>query len=151
MKVNYVDILLWTAKKLKEQYPTYNLYVDSNEQKITKPSFFLEVVPMETKEGMDFWKYKIVNLLIEYVNPEAMSQEKLQMADDLSDMIGKKITVACSNGQQRNIPVFDKKPTIKDAVIMLVTLEFHDGTPEPLTETPDRAYDDLMEILALNK
>jgi len=57
MKVNYVDILLCTAKMLKTKYPTYNIYVDENEQYITIPSFFIEVVPMKIEEKLDTTKY----------------------------------------------------------------------------------------------
>lgn len=78
MKVNYVDILLSIAKKLKTNYPTYNIYVDDNEQNITIPSFFLEVIPMQTDEKLDYMKYKTTNLIIEYVDIKAMKQDKLQ-------------------------------------------------------------------------
>jgi hypothetical protein len=150
MKVNYVDILLYTAKMLKAKYPTYNIYVDDNEQVITIPSFFIEVIPMKTEEKLDKTKYKIVNLLIEYVDRKALKQDKLQIIDDLNDLIGKGISVIRSDGKSRTLPVFDKKPTIADMAIMLVTLEYYDGLAEPVTLEDDRSYDELMGILNLN-
>lgn len=150
MKTNYVDILLATAKMLKTKYPTYNIYVDDNEKEITVPSFFVEVVPMRMEENFDYLQYKTVNLLIEYINIKAMSQDKLQIIDDLNDLIGHGITVKQTNGKIRTLPVFNKKPTISDVAIMLVTLEYFDGKAEPMISQPDRAYDELMGILALN-
>lgn len=150
MKVNYVDILLYTAKMLKTKYPTYNIYVDDNEQNITVPSFFIEVIPTKTEERFDTTKYKIVNLIIEYVDIKAKKQDKLQMVDDLNDLIGKSITVIRSDGKNRTLPVFNKKPTLADATIMLVTLEYFDGQAEPQTYEADRTYDELMGVLSLN-
>lgn len=151
MKVNYVDILLWTAKMLKTNYPTYNIYVDENEQNITVPSFFIDVVPTKIDEKFDYRKYKAVNLLIEYVDKKAFKQDKLQMIDDLDELIGQGIIVAQSNGNKRTLPVFDKKPTISsDVTIMLITLEYFDGKAEPMSVQPSRTYDELMGILSLN-
>lgn len=150
MKVNYVDILLWTAKMLKTNYPTYNIYVDENEKNITAPSFFIDVVPMQTDERFDYLKYKVVNLIIEYIDIKAMKQDKLQMVDNLNDLIDKGIVVKQSNGTNRTLPVFNKKPTFSNSTIMLVTLEYYDGKNEPEISQPDRNYDDLMGILALN-
>lgn len=150
MKTNYVDILYWTAKMLKTNYPNYNIYIDDDEQDIAIPSFFIDVVPTDTTEGFDILRYKTVNLLIEYVDRTARKEKKLQMVDDLSELIGRGITVAQANGVKRILPVFHKKPTISDATIMLVTLEYYDGHAEPVIQEPDRTYDALMEILALN-
>ena len=150
MKVNYVDILLCTAKMLKTKYPTYNIYVDENEQYITIPSFFIEVVPMKIEEKLDTTKYKAVNIIIEYIDIKAKKQDKLQMIDDLNDLIGKGISVVRSDGKSRTLPVFDKKPTLADATIMLVTVEYFDGQAEPQTKEADRTYDELMGILSLN-
>ena len=150
MKTNYVDILYWTAKMLKTRYPNYNIYVDDNEQDVAIPSFFIEVVPTDTTEGFDGFRYKMVNLIIEYVDRTARKEKKLQMADDLSELIGRGIIVAQANGNKRTLPVFHKKPTISDATIMLITLQYFDGYAEPTIVEPDRTYDDLMKILALN-
>jgi hypothetical protein len=150
MKTNYTDILLWTAKMLKTNFPNNNIYVDENEQDVAVPSFFIEVVPMSTKEMFDYIKLKTVNLIIEYVDRTARKEKKLQMIDDLSDLIGRGITVAQSDGSIRVLPVFNKIPTLSDATIMLVTLEYFDGKADPMIDEPDRDYDKLMGILALN-
>jgi hypothetical protein len=150
VKINYVDILLWTAKMLKTKYPNFNIYVDENEQEILVPSFFIEVVPARIEEKFDYTKYKTVNLIIEYIDIKAMRQDKLQIIDDLSDLIGRGITVSQSNEKKRILPVFNKKPTIGDIAIMLVTLEYFDGIADPEYKEDDRSYDELMGILALN-
>jgi hypothetical protein len=151
MKVNYVDILYWTAKMLKTNFPNNNIYIDKNEEEIIVPSFFVQVVPIDIKEGFDLFKYKTVNLIIEYVDRTALSEKKLQVIDDLQELIGRGVTVAQANGTKRTLPVFDKKPTIADAGILLVTLQYYDGHAEPLNpEDPDRSFDGLMEILSLN-
>jgi hypothetical protein len=151
MKVNYVDILYWTAKMLKTNFPNNNIYIDKNEHEIIVPSFFLQVNPLSIVEGFDLFKYKKVNLIIEYVDRTALSEKKLQVIDDLQELIGRGITVAQANGNKRTLPVFNKKPTIADAGILLVTLQYYDGHAEPLSpEDPDKSYDGLMEILSLN-
>jgi hypothetical protein len=151
MKVNYVDILYWTAKMLKTNFPNNNIYIDKNEQEIIVPSFFVQVNPLSIVEGFDMFKYKTVNLIIEYVDRTARSETKLQVIDDLQELIGRGITVAQANGNKRTLPVFDKKLTIADAGILLVILQYYDGHAEPLNpEDPDRSFDGLMEILSLN-
>lgn len=72
------------------------------------------------------------------------------MVDDLNDLIGKGISIVQSDGNKRTLPVFNKKPTISDATIILVTLEYFDGQAEPQVSQPDRNYDELMGILSLN-
>lgn len=152
MKTNYVDILLWTAKILKTNFPNYNIYVDGNEQEIVVPSFFINVIPIRTTEGFDTMRNKIVNLTIEYVDRTAHRQNKLQIIDDLDELIGRTITVAQEDGTIRGLPVFEKKPTLTNtSTIMFATLKYFDGYKKPASpEEPDRSYDDLMEILALN-
>jgi hypothetical protein len=151
VKVNFVDILYQTAKMLKTNFPNYNIYIDENEQEITVPSFFLQVNPIQIQEGFDLFKYKTVNLFIEYVDRTALSEKKLQIIDDLQELIGKGISVVQANGEKRTLPVFNKKPTGNDGKTLLVTMQYYDGHAEPLNpEDPDRSYDGLMEILALN-
>lgn len=152
MKTNYVDILLWTAKTLKTNFPNYNIYIDGNEQEIVVPSFFVDIIPVKTTEGFDTMRNKLVNLSIEYVNRTAHKQDKLQVIDDLDELIGRTIMVAQEDGTMRGLPVFEKKPTLTNtSTIMFTTLKYFDGHKKPSNpEEPDRSYDDLMEILNLN-
>jgi hypothetical protein len=152
MKTNYVDILLYTAKMLKTNFPDYNIYVDNNEQEIIVPSFFVQVIPIQTTEGFDMMRNKMVNLSIEYVNRSSHNQDKLQVIDNLDELIGRAIVVAQEDKTLRALPVFNKKPKLTNSsTIMLVTLKYFDGHKNPANpEEPDRNYDDLMEILSLN-
>jgi hypothetical protein len=149
MKVNYVDILLYTAKMLKTNFPKYNIYVDENERVITVPSFFVEVIPLKTENRFDSTKYKTENLIIEYVNRQALKQDKLQTIDDLDELLGDSLTVT-SNGNTRVLPIFYKKATMTTGTNILASLEYFDGKAEPQKTEDDRSYDDLMKILSLN-
>lgn len=152
MRTNFTDILLWTAKKIKTNFPNNNIYVDLNEQEVSIPSFYIEVIPMEVKEGFDSFRYKMVNLIIEYIDITARKEKRLQIIDDLTEIMGRGLVVVQEDGALRTLPIFNKKPTItKDVSMLLVTMEYYDGHKNPaIPEEDDRSYDDLMEILALN-
>jgi hypothetical protein len=152
MRTNFTDILLWTAKALKTNFPSNNIYVDLNEQVISVPSFYIEVIPMNVKEGFDSMRYKMVNIIIEYIDRTARKEKRLQVIDDLTEIMGRGLLVSQEDGTMRTLPIFDKKPTItKDASVLLVTMQYFDGHKNPAKpEEDDRYYDDLMEILALN-
>lgn len=152
MRTNYTDILLYTAKALKTNFPNYNIYVDENEQEIIVPSFFIQVIPMDIKEGFDSFRNKMVNLIIEYVDRTSRKEKRLQVIDDLTEIMGRGLIVAQEDGTLRTLPIFDKKPTLtKDSTILLVNLQYFDGHKNPANpEEDDRSYDDLMKILALN-
>lgn len=152
MKTNYVDILLYTAKALKTNFPNYNIYVDDNEQEIIVPSFFIEVIPMPIKEGFDSFRYKMVNLIIQYVDRTARREKNLQIIDDLTEMFNRGLTVAQENGELRVLPIFEKKPTVtNDSTILLITMQYFDGYKNPAKPSEDdRSYDDLMKIIKLN-
>jgi hypothetical protein len=94
MRTNFTDILLWTAKALKTNFPNNNIYVDLNEQVISVPSFYIEVIPMEIKEGFDSMRYKMVNLIIEYIDRTARKEKRLQVIDDLTEIMGRGLIVA---------------------------------------------------------
>ena len=152
MKTNFSDILLWTAKSLKTNFPNNNIYVDLNEQEVPVPSFYIEVIPMEVKEGFDSFRYKMVNLIIEYIDITARKEKRLQVIDDLTEIMGRGLLVAQEDGTMRTLPIFDKKPTLtNDVSMLLVTMQYFDGHKNPANpEEDERSYDDLMEILALN-
>ena len=152
MKTNFSDILLWTAKNLKTNFPNNNIYVDLNEQEVPVPSFYIEVIPMDIKEGFDSLRYKMVNLIVEYIDRTARKEKRLQIVDDLIEVFGRGLVVAQEDGTLRTLPIFDKKPTItNDSTILLITMQYFDGHKNPAKpEEDDRSYDDLMEILALN-
>lgn len=151
MKTNYIDILYWTAKTLKTNFPNCNIYIDKNEQEIIVPSFFIQVIPIQVIEGFDTFKYKTTNLTIEYVDRTSGSEIKLQIADELQELMGRGVTTIQANGTKRTLPIFTKKLTINDIVSLLITLQYYDGHAEPMNpEDPDKSYDGLMEILSLN-
>ena len=74
----YSDILYYTAKVLKGNFPKYNIYIDKNEEELTVPSFFINVSPLTQTYHFDGVK-KLVNISISYVNKEWTQENRLNI------------------------------------------------------------------------
>lgn len=143
----YVDILLYTAKALKENFPNYNLYVDNNEEAVSVPSFFIKVTPLTQTFRFD-WVEKLVTISISYVNTEGYQEDKLKIIDAITEAFGDRIIVGEKKPRKRALPVIEQSFEEADALVFNISLHYYDGKGKLGDES--REYDALLEILKMN-
>lgn len=144
----YSDVLYYTAKILKENFPKYNIYIDENEEEIPVPSFFIKITPLTQTYHFD-WIQKLVNINISYVNKEWNQENRLNVIDAVTEAFRDRIIVGEKKPLRRALPVFQEDfEKTDDALIFTITLNYFDGRGR--VDDLNREYDKLMEIIHLN-
>lgn len=136
-----ISILYTVCKKLKESFPDNSLLVDDNKKAIEKPTFYIQVKPLDSDTYKRYSK-ELYNITIDYVELKNLTQEeKLNMKTKLNKIFGMGIKI------EKTFIVFQKKTwSIDDVFSLCLTINFINSLDEKPIEDK---YSSLMQELFL--
>ena len=153
--IKYTDIQVSTAKMLKNIFPQIDIYVDENKKEITKPSFYIQIVPLRNNSTISDKRFKLTDMYITYIKKGITNAKKLDILDDLIESF-EGIDILDLNDKNlertiRYLPILDKTiinsddnmPTLK------LTFKYYDDRRQPITDNPSRYFEDYMRIINL--
>lgn len=139
-----IALLYSVTRKLKDNYPKYNILIDDNETEIVAPTFHVKISPLKSKNQFNR-RNKLLNIHISYIEKVKKLENSLKVLDELTELFDDNIYV-----NSRALPIIDKiANSDADPVSITMALNFFDERTKP-DQTPDSIYDDLMRILKLN-
>ena len=142
--ISNIALLYSITRKLKDNYPNYNILIDENETEIIVPTFHVKISPLKSTNQFN-WRNKLLNIYISYIEKVKRQENSLKILDELTELFDDNIYVDSSA-----LPIIDKEVNSDaDPVSITMTLNFFDERSKP-DKTPDTIYDDLMGILKLN-
>ena len=117
--MNLVDIQKAITKLLHDNFPTYKIVLDQ-QCDVVKPTFFVSIRKINTDNAL-FYKDKLVNVAITYVNKEYNHVENNAINDKLDDLFT--CTLQVGNDYLTINSLDFSEP---DALICSFTLEFRE-------------------------
>lgn len=120
--IKVIDIQNHITKKLKDEFPSYEIRVEDNKEVISTPAFYVSVRPLLTT-GVMKYKNKLVNVNIQYLSKKNTHQENLIMSEILEDLFNLTLQV-----YDRNLYIKDLSISELDKVLNLgFTLDYNVG------------------------
>ena len=120
--MNLVDIQKAITKLLHDNFPTYKIALDQ-QCDVVKPTFFVSIRKINTDNAL-FYKDKLVNVAITYVNKEYNHVENNAINDKLDDLFT--CTLKVGNDYLTINSLDFSEP---DALICSFTLSFRETIP----------------------
>ena len=132
--MNLVDIQKAITKLLHDNFPTYKIVLDQ-QRDVVKPTFFVSVRKINTDNAL-FYKDKLVNVTITYVNKEYNHVENNVINDKLDDLFTCTLQVDNDYLTINNLDFSEP-----DALICSFTLKFRE------TITDKNEYKKMEELV----
>ncbi|MBB6217493.1 hypothetical protein HNQ80_003614 [Anaerosolibacter carboniphilus] len=140
--IKLVEIQNEIYSKLNTEFPTYHIYVGEIPQEITRPAFFMQILPLSTITENQYHRTRKIHIRIRYYSPNGTYLESLEMADQLNEVIGA-VLVA---GDRRLIIHKIRTSMIDNVLNFAFNLEFEDSIDETKTYNYQN-YDYMQELL----
>ena len=131
--MNLVDIQDAITKLLHDNFPTYKIVLDQ-QCDVVKPTFFVSIRKINTDNAL-FYKDKLVNVAITYVNKEYNHVENNAINDKLDDLFTCTLQVGNDYLTINNLDFSEP-----DALICSFTLKFRE------TITDKNEYKKMEEL-----
>ena len=132
--MNLVDIQDARTKLLHDNFPTYKIVLDQ-QCDVVKPTFFVSIRKINTDNAL-FYKDKLVNVTITYVNKEYNHVENNAINDKLDDLFTCTLQVGNDYLTINNLDFSEP-----DALICSFTLKFRE------TITDKNEYKKMKELV----
>ena len=132
--MNLVDIQKAITKLLHDNFPTYKIVLDQ-QCDVVKPTFFISIRKISTDNAL-FYKDKLVNVAITYVNKEYNHVENNVINDKLDDLFTCTLQVDNDYLTINNLDFSEP-----DALICSFTLKFRE------TITDKNEYKKMKELV----
>lgn len=103
MEIN--DVFKAVCRKLKDKFPTYNVYGEKQAQGFKAPAFFVYLVPIYTSNETENRTYKRVSIKIIYMGKGANAENR-EMEEALNSVfrlhlaVGEKVLHICDTASQ---------------------------------------------------
>lgn len=150
--VRYVELLYSFSRVLKDNFPKFNILIDENKKAITTPTFYLQVVPLESSTVLSDKRLKLTDVYITYLDKIVTNEKGLLIMDDLIETFeGINILRDKYDKEPRYLPIMKRKIIkIDNAPTLKLTFHYYDDRRQPIIDNPSETYEDLMEIINMN-
>ncbi|SNT18747.1 hypothetical protein SAMN05446037_104923 [Anaerovirgula multivorans] len=137
-----VDIQNAIYNKIKNHFPTYDIYTGEMPQEFTKPAFFIHILPIATTIESQYHRKRRVNVEIRYFSQHETHLENLEMVDQFNEIIDSVFIV-----EDRKLMIDETKTNIENNILSLTfDVEFTDSIEETKAYNY-QDYDYMEELL----
>ncbi|MTI57484.1 phage tail terminator family protein [Geosporobacter ferrireducens] len=143
--IKLVEIQNAVDDKLNTNFPAYPIYVGEIPQEITRPAFFMHILPVSTRVENKYYRNRKINVEIRYFSRNETHLENLNMADLLNELFDSFLMAG-----NRKLMVEETRTIIEENVLCFTfDIEFSDSIDE------EKAYDyqdyEYMEELLIKE